>query len=198
MRLALALITALQLATSAAWGMTHTEAGDFSDNGLAPDAFVLDPGLNVISARVGFHPDESVDRDYFSLTVPSGYVLTSLVLGAGTVIGGGASFVGVQAGPVMTVDPLSGLPEGLLGWAHYGSAFLGTDILGFMGFGQGSTGYTPPLAAGTYTFWVQDYSAAVLPYVYEFGVTPVPEPGVFWLMLAGCLLLALTRLRSAD
>ncbi|MEI6304126.1 MAG: PEP-CTERM sorting domain-containing protein [Betaproteobacteria bacterium] len=198
MKFSLPLITAMLLATTPAWGISHTETGDFSDNGLSPNAFVLDPGINVISARVGFHPDETVDRDYFSLTVPGGYVLSSLVLGSGTVVGGGASFVGVQAGPVMTVDPLSGSPEGLLGWAHYGSAFLGTDILGFMGFGPGSTGYTPPLAAGTYTFWVQDYSAALIPYVYEFGVTPVPEPGVVWLMLAGGILLGLSRLKSAD
>ncbi len=198
MKHALALITALLLATNSAWGITHSETVDFSDNRLAPNAFVLDPGINIISASVGFHPDESVDRDYFSLTVPSGYVLSSLVLRAGTVVGGGASFVGVQAGPAMTVDPLSGSPEGLLGWAHYGSALLGTDILGFMGFGPGSTGFTPPLAAGTYTFWVQDYSAALIPYVYELSVTPVPEPDVVWLLLAGGMLLGLSRRKSAE
>src|SRR5262245_28745464 len=79
-----------------------TETTDFSDNGLAPTAFSLDPGVNVVVGSVGLHQPGVLDRDYFSLTVPPGYVISSLVLGPGTQVGGAFSFIGVQAGPVMT------------------------------------------------------------------------------------------------
>lgn len=108
------------------------------------------------------------------------------MLGAGTDVGGAVSFVGVQAGSVMTVPPNTGTAAGLLGWTHYGSADVGLDILRPMGLaGAGASGFTPPLSAGTYTFWVQDFSGTDIGYEFQYTVTPVPEPAKTALMLIG-------------
>ena len=185
-----ALTIAALLTATPAWAINVTETVDFSDNGLAPSAFVLDPGLNVIAGDVGFHTSGpllgQLDFDYFALTVPVGHKLASLVLGPNTNVGGAFSFVGVQAGSVVTVDPNAGTAAGLLGWTHYGPADLGLDILAPMGLARaGATGFTPPLSSGTYTFWVQDFSSTGIVYDFQFTVTAIPEPATTALMLAG-------------
>lgn len=78
---------------------------------------------------------------------------------------------------------------GLLGWFQYGTGDIGTDILPLMGSaGLGSTGFTPPLPSGSYSFWVQEASVCTVSYGLDFTIA-TPEPGSWSMLLAGLILL---------
>jgi hypothetical protein len=82
----------------------------------------------------------------------------------------------------VTVSTAATDVTGLLGWDHYGTDDIGVNILPLMGTsGMSSTGFTGPLPAGTYSFWVQEASAGTVPYGLEFTVA-TPEPAS-WTML---------------
>lgn len=111
-----------------------------------------------------------------------------------TVIAGGIrSFVGVQAGSVMTVLPNAGTPEGLLGYTHFDFGSFGQNILPGIGEGFGSTGFIAPLPAGAYTFWIQDTGAELGSYHLNFQVSAVPEPVSAWMTLVGLGLICSRR-----
>ena len=108
-------------------------------------------------------------------------------------------FTGVQAGSSFVGNPET-TPSAYLGYAHYGTAasngaagtlnLVGDNLLPIMGNtadASGSQGFTPPLAAGTYTFLIQQ-TGATTNYEFDFGVSPVPEPGSLCLIgLAGAM-----------
>jgi hypothetical protein len=53
---------------------------------------------------------------------------------------------------------------------------------------NGSSGFTPPLGAGNYAFWVQDTSTLAnpsIPFNFGFDLTLVPEPGTMAMILLG-------------
>src|SRR5262245_41357707 len=102
-------------ASAAMWD--ESVSGDMSGTGLAPSVLALDVGSNIIrgSFRAG-------DLDYLAVTVPVGQVLSAIVTGTGNNTGLSRSFIGVQAGPVMTVPPSASNAAGLLGWTHFGVA----------------------------------------------------------------------------
>ena len=83
---------------------------------------------------------------------------------------------------------------GLLGWFHYDSSDIGTNILPLMGTsGFGSAGFTPPLPAGSYSFWVQELSTGTAPYGFDFTLA-TPEPASWAMFLsAEALIAARTR-----
>lgn len=66
----------------------------------------------------------------------------------------------------------------MLGYTHPGTAnttaLLGTDILDDLAAGAGAAGFSRPLPAGNYTFWVQQTNAQNVD--YGFNLTVVPEP----------------------
>jgi hypothetical protein len=128
-----------------------------------------------------------IDRDYLTVTVPAGQLLQSLWVLPGTSSLGlsAVSFIGVQAGPQVTVNPSAASAAALLGWWHYGENDVGTDILELMGTGAGAIGWFGPLPAGTYSFWIQDSGTGTASYRFEFGVAVVPEPASWALMLGG-------------
>lgn len=68
-----------------------------------------------------------------------------------TEVGGNLSFIGVQVGKKVTVPPVGGTPEDLLGWAHCGTADEGTDQLPAICTGTGAQGCTPPLGPAIYS-----------------------------------------------
>jgi len=173
--------------------------GDLSNVGTDPTGIALLPGSNLLIGTTGRNAS-GVDRDYFAFTIPSGWQLDSLTLVSGTFLGQQSlSFIGVQAGPQVTVNPSGGSPTGLLGWYHYGpNDAPGSDILPLIGFGLGATGFLGPLPAGTYAFWIQDTGTGIASYRFDFGLTAaaaVPEPAAAWLLAAGLLSLALRRRR---
>jgi hypothetical protein len=173
-------------AAHAADGWDEAVSGDFSNVGTAPTAISLGVGTHLIAGTTG-RVGGVVDRDYFTFTLPAGTQLESLhVLTGSTFLGTSAlSFIAVQAGTQLTVNPTGGSAAGLLGWWHFGENDVGTDILGLIGSGFGATGFTDPLPAGSYAFWIQDTGSGTARYRLDFTVTAVPEPATAGLLLAG-------------
>lgn len=162
------------LAAHSTAGVLHNEGvnGDITGDRFNPAAFVLTPGSNTITAT-----SISGDREYVRLTVPGGTTLSSVIVNA---YAGGVnvSFIGVQAGDTMTVDPTAPNAALLLGYAHFGAPNVGSNILGDIAAGAGSMGFTPPLSAGNYTFWIQETSATMAS-AYTLDFVVVPGPGGF-------------------
>jgi len=162
-------------------GWNETVDGDLSNDRLAPTHISLGLGLNPLKGGFG-----QPDLDYLAVVVPAGMQLSALRHGADMAIGGVRSFIGVQAGDQMTVPPDTGSSDGLLGWAHFQDAPVGTDLLPAIGQGFGAAGFVGPLPMGTYTFWIQDTSSeAGLAFAFDVEVTAVPEPATVGLWLVG-------------
>src|SRR5262249_26452725 len=149
--------------------------GDFSTDGLHPTSLDFQPGSNQIFGTTG-RPTTVIDRDYITFTVPVGFVWSAVIELPGTQSGGSLSFFGVQAGPQVTVDPTAFSAAGLLGWTHYDPSLVNTTLLPAIGTGGlGSDGFTPPLPAGTYSLWIQDFNSGTVSYGFDIQIT-VPEP----------------------
>ncbi len=162
-------------------------SGDLSNSGLAPTQVTVSLGLNDLFGTTGKSAATAIiDRDYFTFTVPQSLYLTAITVLPGTQTLGtlGDSFIGIESGPQVTVSTTATTAAGLLGWDHYGTDDIGVNILPLMGTGLGSTGFTGPLPAGTYSFWVQEASVGTVPYGLEFTVA-TPEPSTWTMLLTG-------------
>jgi hypothetical protein len=165
-------------------------SGDLSNSGTAPTVLTIAVGSNQVFGTTG-KTNSIVDRDYFTFTVPAGDMLSAITVLPGTQTLGnlGLSFIGMEAGPEVTVGTSPPDASGLLGWLHYGTGDIGADILPLMGSaGDGASGFTPPLPSGTYSFWVQEASAGTVNYGFDFSVA-TPEPGSQAMLLVGLGLL---------
>lgn len=183
-----ALLTAsLMSGAQAATAWDESVSGDLANLGSTPNALSFSLGSNVVRGTTGRSPAGIVDRDYFTFTLAPGWQLDTLtVLPGSTFLGGAAaSFIAMQTGPVMTVDPESGSADGLLGWWLYNENDINNDILQLMGGSPGAVGYSGPLPAGTYTVWVQETGTGVAAYGFDFSVSQVPEPTSALMLLAG-------------
>jgi len=114
------LVSCFGLASGAYGAIAYDESvsGDLSNSGLTPTVVVLSAGSNQVLGTTG-QSGGPTDRDYFTVTVPSGLELASLFVLSGTEVGGSVSFIGLQAGTQVTVSPNASNAVGLLGWAHY-------------------------------------------------------------------------------
>jgi hypothetical protein len=166
----------------------EADDGDLSNNGLAPSGLSVSPGINELYGTTGRPADTAPpDRDYFTFTVPTGYQLVAIVVLPGTAPLGNLSFFGVEEGNQFTVSPTSFSADGLLGYVHYNAA--NGNIIDDLGVAKSpappgtgnSTGFTPPLHAGDYSFWVQETTVGSSPYGFAFQIQAVPEgaPGLF-------------------
>lgn len=173
--------------------------GDLSNQGLQPTAVTFASGSNVVLGTTGRDGNGVVDRDYFTFTLAPGWQLDALVLLPGSTFLGGAdaSFIAIQAGPQMTVDPVGNSASGLLGWWLYNGNDIGEDILQLMGSSPGAIGFFGALPAGSYTVWVQETDVGVANYGFDFQVSQIPEPASALLLLAGAAGLG-WRLRRAG
>jgi hypothetical protein len=164
---------ALLAATATAQAATvwdESTRGDLSNNGLAPTALVTTVGHNLVLGTTG-NDGSGIDRDYFSFTIPAGAALTELWLLPATSVSGGASFIGIQAGPQLTVTPSGGGIEAFYGFGHYDNSQIGSDILAAL-VGPAKA----PVPAGTYAVWVQETGGPAR-YALDFVITSaVPEP----------------------
>jgi len=175
-----AFVFAICLAISSASAATYSESsnGDLSGNRAAPTAFNLTAGGNLLTATT-----QSGDIDVVRINVPAGNNLAQLFVRSFTQAGfDSTAFMGIQQGSTFTVDPNIAGPTELLGYAHFSPAFVNFDILPGMGTAFDTIGYTPPLAAGNYTLFLQQLGTPVT-YSLDFIVRPVPEPAT--LVLGG-------------
>lgn len=124
--------------------------GDLSGDGLAPTPVPVTTGSNNVLGSTG-NSGAGVDRDYFKIVVPAGATLDSIMLLDNTNVSGGVSFIGVQAGPQLTVTTSGVGAENLLVVGHYDNSQIGSDLLAAY-----QTGTPGPLRGGTYSVWVQD------------------------------------------
>ena len=165
--------------------------GDLSGVGTAPSVISLTLGSNQIIGATG-DLGAGVDIDYFTLTIPTGWQLSSLELLPNTAPES-AAFLGIQAGNQLTAKNAGEL----LGWMHYAAFDTGQNLLPRIASGFGAIGFTVPLKAGSYSFWVQDYDPGSSPYGIDLGITAVPEPATARTMLLGLAGIAALRRRQA-
>jgi hypothetical protein len=183
-----AVLMALPCAAAAAEIVVFDEArdGDASDDRFAPTTVALGEGVNTLRGFSGQSPTPDVhDLDYITFTIPVGFELGSFVLQAASV-GGAFSFVGLQAGPIVTIPAdWTSVESPLLGWAHFGTAEVGLDLLPTIANSPGSVGFSGPLQAGTYALWIMELDTGE-PHTYSFGlgVTAVPAPAALAVALA--------------
>jgi hypothetical protein len=158
--------------------------GDLSGDRFAPTRFELAPGSwQLFGIMAGEDPNGNIDRDYFTVVVPTGHVLRAVFLD-GYFSPDFAAFMAIQPGAIFPNDPETVMPDDLMGWTHFGPSHIGSDLLLLMG--ANGQGFIPPLPAGSYTFWGQQ-QADYTEYVARFEVEAVPGPaGV--VVLAGLAL----------
>jgi PEP-CTERM motif len=196
------------LAAAPAKAIIFDEAvsGDLSNNQLAPTALTLTPGSNSVIGSVNGFPPGTDAQDWVSFTIPTGFVMTSYV-NSGYVSADDQGFTGFQSGSSFSGDPFTA--GSYAGYAHFGfaatnpdgtppSTTVGVDLLPLMAnstFAPGTTGFTPPLHAGTYTFLIQQGNAVNTSYQFDMNVRSVPEPGssLCLLGIGGLVILALRR-----
>ncbi len=176
--MALLMVCGLASVAAVAGGYSEKMSGDLSGDRKMPTAVTLSLGSNKISGQFGSHTTGTgteTDLDYFKIKIAPGQVLSAIVLGTATNVGGAVSFISLQAGKIMTVPPDTTSPAKLLGWAHFAASDEGTDILPAIATGQGAIGFTPPLGAGTYTFWLQELSVCTCTYQFNFKVSAASQ-----------------------
>jgi len=194
---ALVAATAAIAGPALAAGWDEAVDGDFSNDGLVPTAISLQPGItDVLGATGRAVTGGPVDRDYFTVVVPAGFVLESLVLKDGVSVVGGGSFLGLQAGSQVTVSPTGNSAAGLLGWTVYTVDNIDSDLLFTMSFpALGSSGFDVPLPAGTYSFWVQETGVGTASYHFALSMAAVPELPPALGLLGGLAVLAAVKRR---
>jgi hypothetical protein len=153
-------------------------AGDLSNVASAPTLVNLTSGGNKITGTTGTGSG-SVDLDYFRVNVPAGMKLVAIDLLSYD--GPSQSFIGVERGTAFTdAASTSANPRLLLGYTHFNSSMIGTDVLDDIGAGAGSQGFTGPLGPGDYSFWIQENSTPVVHYQFSLmlstGVPALPAP----------------------
>ena len=178
---------------------SESSSGDLPGDYTAPHSGgSLSIGENLISGS-----SVSTDRDYISFTVPAGMALSEIKLThfAST---DDRIFAALTSGTT-SIDPDPATVQNrvglLLGYTHPGtantSALLGTDILDDLAAGPGAAGFSIPLPAGDYTFWIQQTNGQNVD--YAFDLTAVPEPAdAAWVVAALLAGTAVYRRNSAQ
>jgi len=164
-------------------------SGDLPNSGLEPKLLAVGVGSNQVFGTTG--RVTATDRDYFRITLGPGLELTAIIELPGTTAGG-VSFIGIEAGSQVTVSTGATEATGLLGWWHYSPADINTNILPEMAVpAEGSAGFTVPLGPGSYSFWIQDFSAGTFDYGFDLVVSETPEPGTAGALLAGLAVMSI-------
>lgn len=141
---------------SAQFAYDESTDGDLSDDPNAPTLIVS----SETTITVAFTTDrEGLDRDIYTVEVPSGYELSGIILDDyNSNYPENLGFVGFSSGSVLDANPILPTAAGLLGWALPDESNVGEDLFLDMGQGAGAIGYDAPLPAGSYTFWFQETS----------------------------------------
>jgi hypothetical protein len=173
--------------------------GNLSASQSSPTPLTLSDGTNSIIGTVG----TGKTADWVALTIPSGFQLTEVVLAAYASTDQ-QGFTGFQPGSSF-VGNAETTASAYEGYAHYGTNstngslppanLVGVNILPIMAnpsADPGATGFTPPVASGTYTFLIQQLGATTN-FQFDYDVTPVPEPASVAVLGMGVCGLCLRR-----
>ena len=180
-------LTGMSAAASVVWN--EGTNGDLSGNQALPTGVSLGAGSSSVVGLVG----GTDTQDWLTFTVPAGFQLTSIVLGA-YASNDAQGFMGIQAGSSFVGSPFAA--GSYAGYGHFGTGavngplppanLIGADMLAIMSnptLAPGSQGFTAPLGAGTYTLLIQQLGAAT---EYRFDFTLVPAPSAVSLAALGC------------
>ncbi len=193
----LALVAGLPFTSGAVTVYNEGTSGDLSNSGLSPTFVTVASGSNQIFGATG-RDASGLDRDYLTISIPTGLQLTGITVLPGTTSGGAVSFIGLQAGSQVTLPTSATDAMGLLGWWHYGPSDINTNILPEIGVASnGSSGFTGPLGAGNYSFWIQDFNTGSFNYGFDLtlAAAPAPEPATYGLAMIGAGIAALSIFR---
>jgi hypothetical protein len=178
--------------------------GDLSNGGLNPTLLVAGLGLNSITGT-SVTPGPGAtgrDLDYFTVAIPAGSLLDSFVLS--NYSGANLTFFGMMAGTPFTVpptDPPATIPPRLLGWVHMTPGLIGSNLFPTMSSQTVPSpviGFTAPLPAGDYSFWIQEAGTDAANYSLNFNVSAVPELSTFALTNIALILVAAGRRLQAG
>jgi hypothetical protein len=147
--------------------------GDLSGSMSTPTSLTLAAGNNDLFATT-----QGGDLEYVTVTVPAGSTMTGLFLRSYNSFDQTA-FMALQRGATFTESPFSPNIANLLGYSHFGSIGVGFNLLPGLGIAQGAQGFTPPLQAGPYTFWLQQLGGTTN-YQLDFVVSAPPPPVPTW------------------
>jgi len=148
--------------------------GEITDDPTNPLSLALGNGSNIINGAV-----IAGDIDYVTVNVPEGYVLSEIELADYDSVDD-LAFIGIQRGTVFTEPPVETNVANLLGFTLFGIDTEGTDILPNIGSGEGAQGFTAPLEAGDYTFWIQQTGPDTVGYSFDLVTSlagSAPAPG---------------------
>lgn len=123
-------------------------SGDLSSNHAAPTSLTFVLGQNTVAAQ-----QSSTDTDYITFKVPTGHVLSQIVVDNYDSVDA-AGFIGIVLGATFSSDASSTSASDLLGGAIYGATEIGNNILLSMGSLGGAQGFTGALLEGDYTVWL--------------------------------------------
>jgi hypothetical protein len=173
-----------------------TSGLDLDNNGATPTLLTVNPGFNELFGKTG--QSTSKDPDYFTFNVPSGYALVSIAVlpdhtqpvPADPPLSAGLEFLGLQAGHQFTAATT---PSLMLGYLHFNEN--SGEILDDLAIPRSpnpatvdpTTGFSTPLGAGNYAFWVQDTGMGEATYGLSFEIRSVPEAGPGFLSSIGAL-----------
>ncbi len=191
----------------------ESDLGDLSNNKLAPTPFTLTHGSNSIIGTVNGSTDL---QDWIAITVPPGQQMTFLCEFSLQQPQRPSGIYGLSVWVDFHRERFSGrqlcwfcplrhrAQNGSGANAPSGGAVtstVGVDLFSPLympnnqagGTAAGSTGFTPPLGPGTYTFLIQQ-QGTLTGYQFDMNVSNVPEPGTLCLaVLGGLSLLAIAR-----
>ncbi len=171
---ALALLSISALVPIAHAGVLWNETiqGDLSNNWLNPTDATLSLGDNSVLGSTGDSGTGDFDRDYLTITIPQGMLLTELIL-VDYFSTDQSSFIGVNPGET-TIDPDLATPSSLLGWTLFGSSSVGNNLFNNLSIPRyPGGGFISPVGPGTYTFWIQQTGEETL---YELNFVTIPSP----------------------
>ena len=139
----------LLVASVALAGFDYSEyvSGDLSDLGMEPTEFTPGVGENFVVGLVGNFGE---DDDFFTFTVPDGWLFTSVEL-TNYSSSTNYTFLGIEDASIFVTGQEN---ENYFGYVSFGEEHIGTDLLSDMGVSNGN--FTPPLGAGEYTFWLDE------------------------------------------